>query len=146
MKQNKSTVAILRCESYESNQIFNTLKKGFDLLGGINKFIDKDDRILIKPNLLSGKKPDKQVTSHPTVFEGIIKILSHHNYLEYKKLEWHIVIADAFSFCGLGSPAIIWQIYACHQFHCPIHRRFCNHSKDETTWQALVLGLYQGSK
>ena len=76
----RSKVVILRCESYDSEQVFNTLNKGLILLGGIERFIDKNDKVLIKPNLLSGGDPEQLISPHPSVFEGIIKILSNHRY------------------------------------------------------------------
>jgi len=73
-------VAIIKCESYDTEQVFSALKKGIALLGGIESFIGKEDKVLLKPNLLRGKKPDKLVSPHPSVFEGIIKILKEGKY------------------------------------------------------------------
>lgn len=76
----RSKVVVLRCESYDSEQVFNTLRKGLNLLGGIERFIDKTDKILVKPNLLSGGKPEQLISPHPSVFEGIIRMLTEDNY------------------------------------------------------------------
>jgi len=73
-------VAIIKCESYDAEQVFNALKKGIALIGGIEKFIGKKDKVLLKPNLLKGEKPDKLVSPHPTVFEAIIRIFKEGRY------------------------------------------------------------------
>lgn len=68
-------VAIIKCESYDEEKVYQALKRGLDLLGGINQFIKPKDKILLKPNLLYAKTPDKQATTHPSVFAAIIRLL-----------------------------------------------------------------------
>ncbi len=78
MDAKKSKVAIMRCESYDSDLVYIKLKSAIDLLGGINKFITKEDHILLKPNLLRGKKPESGVTTHPAIFEAMVRILKEN--------------------------------------------------------------------
>ena len=70
-----SKVALVYLDNYEIENVYNALKKGIDLIGGIEKFVDKDEKILIKPNLLKPRSPEYAVTTHPSVFEAMIKIL-----------------------------------------------------------------------
>lgn len=74
MTQNKkSKVALVRCESYDPDQVESAVNKGLQLLGGIQEFIDSDDYVLLKPNLLSGHTPEEGVTTHPAVFRAVAK-------------------------------------------------------------------------
>ena len=95
MENKKSKVVIIGCESYDRDLVYKRLKKGIDLLGGIDKFINKDEKVLLKPNLLRGKDPDAAVTTHPSVFEAVIKILQDSGIDE-------ITYGDS---PGVGTPA-----------------------------------------
>ena len=75
----KSKVAIVRCESYDPETVFKSIKKGIDLIGGIDAFIKKGEKILIKPNNLVGSEPNLAVTTHPSVFDAVIRILKEKN-------------------------------------------------------------------
>ncbi|MCQ2550662.1 MAG: DUF362 domain-containing protein [Clostridia bacterium] len=69
----KSIVAIVPCVSYEDS--YEALKKGIKLLGGISNFVDINKEILVKTNMLSSASPEKAITSHPKVFEAMVKCL-----------------------------------------------------------------------
>ena len=47
----KSTVAIIPCETYDEEKVFSAVSKGIELIGGIESLINKDEKILVKPNL-----------------------------------------------------------------------------------------------
>lgn len=70
-----SKVALIRCESYDVTKVYSAIKKGLSLLGGLNQFVKKNEKILIKPNLLMAKSPDKHATTHPAIFEAMIQLL-----------------------------------------------------------------------
>lgn len=72
----KSKVVILRCESYEFSKVLQTVERGIELLGGAGKFVKKDEKIVLKVNLLAGDAPEKCVTTHPSVFRAVYEILS----------------------------------------------------------------------
>lgn len=75
MENRKSQVVILGCDSYNTELVYEKLKKGIEILGGIEKFVSPNERILLKPNLLRGKTPEAGVTTHPVIFEAMIRIL-----------------------------------------------------------------------
>ena len=75
-----SKVALVYLDNYEIENVYNALKKGIDLVGGIEKFVNKDEKILIKPNLLKPRSPEYAVTTHPSVFEAMVKILKENDY------------------------------------------------------------------
>ena len=76
----KSRVAVVRCETYETEKVYKAVKKGFELLGGIESFVSTGEKILIKPNLLVGRSPEKHATTHPSVFEGVVRVLTEKGY------------------------------------------------------------------
>lgn len=76
----KTKVAILKCDSYDPNNVYTSLKKGLELLGGLDHLFSKDEKILLKPNFLAAKKPSEVVTTHPSIFEGIVKLLNEEDF------------------------------------------------------------------
>ena len=76
----KSRVALISCPEYKDELVYEAVKQGIDLLGGIATFVSKDDKILLKPNLLRKASPEQAVTTHPTVFRAIAKILREQGY------------------------------------------------------------------
>lgn len=71
----KTKVSIIKCITYESALVFEAVKRSVDELGGISKFVKPGEKILIKPNLLSAREPEKAVTTHPEVLKAIIKLV-----------------------------------------------------------------------
>ena len=55
--------------------VLRGLRQAIDLIVGIERFVKKDDRVLLKPNLLFGKSPEKAVTTHPSIIKGMIQIV-----------------------------------------------------------------------
>lgn len=64
-------VSVVKCDGY--SQAEEAVNKALELLGGIEKFIKKGDKVVIKPNLVSRKKPDEAVTTHPALLRAVIK-------------------------------------------------------------------------
>jgi len=95
----KSSVSIVKCKEYDEEKVLSALRQAIDLIGGIQTFVNKDSRarlgalasrrsslgkaegsrgkprVLLKPNLLYGKPPEKAVTTHPSVVRGMIQIV-----------------------------------------------------------------------
>ncbi len=68
-------VSIVSCENYESNVVFDMVRKSIDMIGGIEQFVSSGQRVLLKPNLLSPVSPDKAITTHPAIVEAVAKIV-----------------------------------------------------------------------
>lgn len=79
-KTKKSEVVIIPCSTYEPEQVYQALCKGIEALGGIERFVSKEEKILLKPNFLSAALPEKAVTTHPAVIEGMMRLLSEKGY------------------------------------------------------------------
>lgn len=74
-------VVVIKCDSYENSKVIDSLRKGIDLLGGISELFSSGEKILIKPNILAGDHPDKNVTTHPAVLAGLADILQENDCL-----------------------------------------------------------------
>src|SRR3990172_5856481 len=71
----KSSVSIVKVHSYNEEEVWIGLRKSIDLIGGIKNFVKNGDRVLLKPNLLYGKPPEKAVTTHPSIVRGMVEIV-----------------------------------------------------------------------
>jgi len=71
----KSRVALVACDTYDDMEVYEAVKKGLDLLGGISCLIKPGEKIVLKPNVLIGASPDRCVCTHPAVFRAVGKIL-----------------------------------------------------------------------
>lgn len=70
-------VAIIKCDSYEYNKVHESVERGINLLGGVEKFVIPGEKILLKPNLLMGADPGKSITTHPSVFKAVAEIFKN---------------------------------------------------------------------
>ncbi len=70
-----SRVALVACPDYTPEKVEVALRRGLELLGGINRFIKSGERIVLKPNVLIGASPDKCVCTHPAVFRAAGRVL-----------------------------------------------------------------------
>ena len=71
----RSSVSIVKCKDYEEEKVLSALRRAIDLIGGIQAFVSKGSHVLLKPNLLYGKSPEKAVTTHPSIVRGMIQIV-----------------------------------------------------------------------
>ncbi len=66
-----SRVAVVRCASYDASVVRAAVDRGIGLLGGVERFARPGETILLKPNLLLGRDPERAVTTHPSVFRAV---------------------------------------------------------------------------
>jgi len=64
-------VSIVKCDTYDEDLVYQKVKEVVDLLGGMNNFVAPGQKVLLKPNLLSGRPAEKCVTTHPLVVKAI---------------------------------------------------------------------------
>ncbi len=65
----KEKIILLRCDDYSENKVYEKIKYGIQLLD-LKK---QQDKILIKPNMLSARFPDEGVTTHPVIISALIE-------------------------------------------------------------------------
>lgn len=64
-------VSIVRCGSYSESR--KAVDEALSMIGGIKRFVHKGDKVLIKPNLVSKKRPDDPVTTNPEFLHAVIE-------------------------------------------------------------------------
>ncbi len=68
-----SEISVIRCSTYQPVEIDKAVREAVNFIGGMGRFVKKGMRVLLKPNLLSDKPPDKAINTHP----GIIKAVAN---------------------------------------------------------------------
>ena len=68
-------VALVKCPSYDTDKVFDSVKRAVDLLGGIEAFVKPGTKILVKPNLLSARLPEEAVDTHPEVVRAVVRLV-----------------------------------------------------------------------
>ncbi len=69
------TVSLQKVESYDRTSVKEGLIRLLEPLGGMPAFVRPGERVLLKPNMLSAKAPEKAVTTHPEVLRGVIELV-----------------------------------------------------------------------
>jgi uncharacterized protein (DUF362 family) len=63
MQTQKPSVSLIRATSYEQEALRASLVTLLQPLGGISAFVKPGDKVLLKPNLLTGSRPTKECTT-----------------------------------------------------------------------------------
>ncbi len=69
------TIALIRCTDYSEPKIYEAIRRQFELLGGLEKFISRGDTILLKPNFIAPKSRRSAVVTDPAILIAIAKLL-----------------------------------------------------------------------
>lgn len=64
-------VSIVKCDSYQYEKVYEAIKKSIDLIGGLEQFNLSNKQVLLKPNLLNSKPPEKAVTTHFSIIKAV---------------------------------------------------------------------------
>lgn len=70
-----SRVALAKCENYDYDRVEQAVRSAVDDVGGITKFVQPGQRVLLKINLLMKKHPEEAVTTHPAVVEAVVRLV-----------------------------------------------------------------------
>lgn len=73
-------MAVIPCEEYAEKTVYEAIERGISLLGGWDRFVKPEEKILLKPNLLNRADPKRAVTTHPAVFESVIQSLKNKGF------------------------------------------------------------------
>ena len=96
------TVSVLKTERYDEALLDRAIARHFEALH-VQDDLKPGMKVLIKPNLLTGRDPSMAVTTHPALLRAIAKWLRAHG------IE-HITLADSPG--GLYTPAALRKVYA----------------------------------
>ncbi|MDO4491448.1 MAG: DUF362 domain-containing protein [Lachnospiraceae bacterium] len=90
----ESKVVLVPCCDYEEEHVYQALRQGVELLGGLDGLIGRDEKILLKLNLVRSAPVDRAVTTHPAVAGAFARILKEEGYR-------HVEAGDS---SGFGNP------------------------------------------
>lgn len=69
--KNRNAVVMQKCRDYEPSRLRSVLIELLEPLGGMKSFVGPGKRVLLKPNLLSAKDPDRAITTHPNLVQAV---------------------------------------------------------------------------
>jgi len=64
--------ALVHCPTYEPAVVDAAVGEALGLLGGLERFVRRGDRVLVKPNLIAGHPPEHAATTHPQVLDALL--------------------------------------------------------------------------
>src|SRR6056297_1971216 len=68
-----NAVSLTPLTSYNPAEVSDALNSLLKPLGGMRAFVRPGQKVLVKPNMLAGKTPDRAVTTHPEIVRAVIK-------------------------------------------------------------------------
>jgi uncharacterized protein (DUF362 family) len=68
-------VSLISANSYEFNSLTASLETLLAPLGGIGSFVKSGDKVLLKPNLLTGARPDKECVTRPELVSAVARLV-----------------------------------------------------------------------
>jgi uncharacterized protein (DUF362 family) len=98
-------VCLIRVQQYETTVIMKGLLSAWGILNLAGLF-NENEKVLLKPNLLSAVKKEAAVTTHPAVFEAVAQILLNESIsgrlsVSYGDSPAHEAPLRAARICGL---------------------------------------------
>ena len=69
-----ASVVLSRCEKYDAKRIETLLENALKQLPEIPQ-LHPGAKVLVKPNLLMKRDPDRHTTTHPVVVEAVVRVL-----------------------------------------------------------------------
>ncbi len=70
-----SAVSFIGAKSYDLKSLNQSIETLLEPLGGIKAFVQEGDRVLLKPNLLTGSRPTKECVTRPEVVYCVAKMV-----------------------------------------------------------------------
>jgi uncharacterized protein (DUF362 family)/Pyruvate/2-oxoacid:ferredoxin oxidoreductase delta subunit len=67
-------VVLAAAADYQRETVEASLQQVLEPLGGMTAFVRPGQRVLLKPNMLAGRPPERAVTTHPEVVRGVIRL------------------------------------------------------------------------
>lgn len=68
-------VSLQKVETYNRNAVKEGIIHLLEPHGGMRAFVRPGERVLLKPNMLAAKPPEKAVTTHPEVLRAVIELV-----------------------------------------------------------------------
>jgi uncharacterized protein (DUF362 family) len=69
-------VALTRCEDYDAGRVAQAVRRQFELLGGLERFVKRGDAVLLKPNMIAPRSHrNSAAQTHPAVILETARLL-----------------------------------------------------------------------
>ena len=75
MSETRSRVVLIPCDTYEEETVYERLKEGLALLGGMEQFVKPEEKVLLKPNLVRKAELSRAVVTHPAVMGAAARLV-----------------------------------------------------------------------
>ncbi|WP_414585503.1 DUF362 domain-containing protein [Scytonema sp. PCC 10023] len=75
MQTQTPSVSLIRATSYEREALRESLETLLEPLGGMAAFVKPGNRVLLKPNLLTGARPGKECTTRPELVYAVAQMV-----------------------------------------------------------------------
>jgi len=75
LANDKPKVSLALCGDYNRHAVEKAVRASVEALGGIEKFVRKGQRVLLKPNLLAPKDVSSMVTTHPEIMRAVLSLV-----------------------------------------------------------------------
>jgi uncharacterized protein (DUF362 family)/Pyruvate/2-oxoacid:ferredoxin oxidoreductase delta subunit len=73
--QGGTVVALVRCDNYDPEAVDAAVRRSVDLLGGMSVFVQPGKRVLLKPNLVAARAPERRITTDPEVVRTVARLV-----------------------------------------------------------------------
>ncbi len=71
-----ASVVLTRCDDYDPGRVGQAIRRQFDLLGGLERFVKRSDSVLIKPNFIAPRSHRVSAAqTHPAVILEVARTL-----------------------------------------------------------------------
>lgn len=74
-----SKVIIQECKSYDLESVIKKINSAVEILGGWDKFVKPQDKVLLKVNLIGPKPSDSAAVTHAEFVRAMVRILKDRN-------------------------------------------------------------------
>lgn len=71
----KAQVSLVSCDGYDPSMLLERISAALEPLGGMGAFVKGGQRVLLKPNMLSAKGPERAITTHPAFVEAVARLV-----------------------------------------------------------------------
>lgn len=119
-----SVVNVIKVPSYDEEAVYAAVSRHFEALG-VEKDLNPLMMVLLKPNLLYGKKPEAGVTTNPAVLKAVIRWLRERDIT-------NIVVADSSG--GLFTAEYMKSVYGASGLRVPGIQEYLN---DDFTYKRV---------
>ena len=70
-----SVVTLTKVSTYEFRELEEAVRDTLERIGGLKRFVRAGQTVLLKPNMLSAREPDRAVTTYPAIVHVFIKLV-----------------------------------------------------------------------